>query len=154
MSRSWERLNEILIAVDGSAKSKKVVETGCDLAKSLSADILLVCVGKMPEEVPEGLATFSKVERFPDAYAEYLQKLGTRITDEMVKCVEKKGMKCKTVNPTGNPSKVILDLAKTNKAKMIVVGLTGLHGLNRVRSLGSVARRIVENATCPVVVVS
>ncbi|MDG6995324.1 MAG: universal stress protein [Nitrososphaerota archaeon] len=146
-------MNEILIAVDGSKKSKKVVEAGCDLAKSLSAEIMLVCVGKLPETGPNGLVEFSRTERFPDAYALYLQQLSTQITDELTKCVEEKGMKCKAVNKTGNPAKVILDLASKNKVQMIVVGLTGLHGLGRMRSLGSVSRRVVENAKCPVVVV-
>lgn len=148
-----KRLNEILIAVDGSKKSEKVVETGCNLAKSLSAQLVLVCVGKPLEQPPDGIVDFARSERFPDAYALYLQQLGTKITDEMRKCVEKRGMKCKIVNRTGNPANEILNLAKERKVQLIVVGLTGLHGIERVRALGSVARRVVENANCPVVVV-
>jgi nucleotide-binding universal stress UspA family protein len=69
-------LNEILVAVDGSKHSFKVVNTACDLAKSLSAGILLVYVMHLPEEEPEGVEEFERVEQYPDAYADYLKELG------------------------------------------------------------------------------
>ena len=47
----------------------------------------------------------------------------------------------------------ILNVANVEKVRMIVMGIKGLHGLAKIRSLGSVTRRVVENADCPVLVV-
>ncbi len=47
----------------------------------------------------------------------------------------------------------ILNVANVEKVRMIVIGIKGLHGLAKIRSLGSVTRRVAENAECPVLVV-
>jgi len=46
-----------------------------------------------------------------------------------------------------------LEYISAQKVFTIVVGMKGLHGVSRIRSLGSVSRRIVENSTRPVLIV-
>ncbi len=54
----------------------------------------------------------------------------------------------------GNPVERILETARLQDAVMIVVGLHGQHSIGLIRSLGSIARRVIENASCPVLVVA
>jgi nucleotide-binding universal stress UspA family protein len=150
-----ERLvvNEILLAVDGSEHSLKVADYASELAKNLSSKILLVCVVNLPSAEPEGIVAFARTESYPDAFGEYLQRLSQEIAKKVSDRLEKSGVESHTITPSGNPAAEILQIAKTRDVKMIVIGLKGLHGMGRLRSLGSVARRVIEDSTRPVVVV-
>jgi nucleotide-binding universal stress UspA family protein len=146
-------LNNILVAIDGSAHSEKVVDFACDVAKKESAGITLVYVIKNPAEESEEIKEYEKAEGYPDAYAEYLKEAGDNIMSKWTKEVESAGVSCKPLVEYGNPADRILETAKANNVGMIVLGLHGLHGLARLRSLGSVSRRVVEHSSCPVAVV-
>jgi nucleotide-binding universal stress UspA family protein len=146
-------LNDILVAVDGSEHSEKGVDLATDLAKQLGSTIRLLYVVKKLDEEPEGVKEFEHVENFHDAYAEYLQGLGDAVTSKLGERIKKSGVKFETLVEVGNPAEIIIDTAKAANVKYIVVGLKGLHGVGRLRSLGSTARRVIENAQCPVFVV-
>ena len=47
----------------------------------------------------------------------------------------------------------ILDLANSKKITLIVIGSHGLQGISKLKTLGSVSRRISESAKCPVLIV-
>ena len=146
-------MQEILVAVDGSKQSEQVVDSAIDLAKRTSLPILLVYVMKDVREEPEAVKEFEKVEHFHDAYANYLKEIGDSVTGRMTERIEKSNISCRTIVELGNPAERILKIADDSKSSFVVVGLKGLHGVERIRSLGSVSRRIVENAHCPVMVV-
>jgi nucleotide-binding universal stress UspA family protein len=146
-------MNELLVAVDGSDHSAKVVDYASELAKSLTCDILLVSVVHLPSQEPEAIAAFEKAEGYPDAYADYLRRLGDDVTAKLSQRIEKSGVKCRSIVPTGNAASEIVWIAERESAKMIVIGLKGLHGLAKISSLGSIARRVIENSTKPIVVV-
>lgn len=143
-------MTELLVCVDGSRKSKQVVDFATDFAKKLSANIVLVNVAS-DEGVPEGYAEYSSIENVD--LSSYYEAIGEAVLTKSREELESSGIPFKTLLDIGNPATRIVELAKARKSDMIIVGLSGLHGLNRIRSLGSVSRRILENAPCPVVVV-
>ena len=106
-----------------------------------------------PGEEPEGLKDYEKVENYRDAYAAYLQDIGNEILSKIKSKLAEAKISCETLVETGNPAERILEIAKTEKPLLIILGLRGLHGVARIRSLGSVARRVIENSECPVLVV-
>ena len=143
-------MKEILVAVDGSKHSEKVVDYATDLAKSMSARIVLVYV--MPKiVVPEEYRQYAEEERLDPSG--YFEAVGEKITAQMGRRIEKKGVEHEGIYKTGNPAAKILEIAESKTVSMIVVGLHGLHGLARIRAMGSTARRIIENSTVPVAVV-
>ena len=144
---------EVLVAVDGSERSDRIVDYASDFAKRTSLPILLVYVVKKLEEEPEGVREFEKVEKFQDAYANYFQGIGDAVTTRLGERIAKQEVPYRVLIEFGNPAERILALSKSENSKFIVVGLRGLHGVALMRSLGSVARRVVENAECPVLVV-
>jgi len=144
-------MNEILVAVDGSKHSFKIVDFACGIAKPLSASIILVYVMHVQGVEPEGLQSFEKVEQYPDAYSDYLQELGEEVTGKLSEIIQKAGLNVRAITPEGNPAEEILNIAEAEKPMMIVVGVKGLHGIARFRSLGSVARNVIEHSTIPVV---
>jgi len=146
-------MNDILVAVDGSKHSSKIVDVGIQLAKAFSAGIILVYVIHTPGEEPEGVKSFEKVEQYPEAYADYLQGLGESVTDQLTDVIQKAGLKVRAITPSGNPANEILNIADVETPTMIVLGVKGMHGIRRFLTLGSVARNVIENARVPVVTV-
>jgi len=143
-------MNEILVAVDGSKHSFKIVDLACEIAKPLSAGIMLVYVMPVQDVVPEGVRSFEKAEHYPEAFSDYLQELGEEVTGKLSDSVRQAGVPVRAVTLEGNPAEEILNVAEAEKPMMIVVGVKGLHGIARFRSLGSVARTVIENSVVPV----
>ena len=142
-----------MVAIDGSKHSSAVTGVAVEIAKGLSLKILLVHVLKNELEEPEGLATFERAEEYKDAYADFIQQYGQQVIEEFGHEVEKSGVPFRSVIPTGNPAGEIIEIARLERVKMLVIGMKGRHGIGRIISLGSVARRVVENSPSPVVVV-
>lgn len=141
-------MDTIVVAVDGSKHSEKVVDYAVSLAKALPAKIFLV---NIPPDysIPEGYKQYVKTEGVdPATYYEGVAKgtmesLGERIRREKVPF--------ETITGSGSISRFVLNTAESRGASLIVVGLYGLHRVGKVRALGSNARRIIENCTVPVV---
>jgi nucleotide-binding universal stress UspA family protein len=143
-------MDEILVAVDGSDYSFKVIDVASDVAKRLDAEILLVYVVQEPVEEPIGLKEYEKAEQYYDAYADYLQTLHQQAVSKFSEALKKTGVQFRAITPTGNPAAEILNVVEAEKPKMIILGVKGLHGLARFRSMGSVARNVIENSPVPV----
>ncbi len=143
----------ILVAVDGSPHSHKVLETGVKLAKSLGAKIFLVhVVHKL--ETPEEFNQYVKTERLdvdPEFY--YRRLVGETILEKLGAKVLQEGVQLEKVLEFGDPADKILEVAEAKKPAYIVVGIVGLRGLRKVAALGSVARRVIENSKAPVITV-
>jgi len=146
-------LPEILVAVDGSKHSDRVVDFATDLAKKMSYSIVLVHVMKSAPHESEQMKEYERTEHFPDAYADYLQEIGSAVTSKYADKVKAQNVPCRTLSDFANPSEYILERSNEKGIELIVLGLKGLHNVGRIRSLGSVARRVIENASCPVIVV-
>lgn len=146
-------MNEILVAVDGSKHSLKIVDFACQIAKPLTAGIVLIYVMHIPDEEPKGVEMFEKVEHYSEAFSDYLQGLGEEVTGKLSDNVRKAGIPVRAITLEGNPAAEILNVADAEKPMMIVVGVKGLHGIARFRSIGSVSRNVIENSKVPVVTV-
>lgn len=66
---------------------------------------------------------------------------------------QNKGVKASYKVVAENPANAILDHAKRNSNDLIVMGSQGLRGIKKIKVLGSVSRQVLENASCPVVIV-
>jgi len=144
------RMDLLLVAVDGSPHSAKVVEYASQLARSIPSSILLVNVVQN-KQVPSGYAEYARVEGL--TAQEHYERMSQGILDDLGASLKKVGLKYETLSAVGNPAVLVLEIAKRRKASLIVLGVFGLHHFGRIRSLGSVSRRVVENATVPVVLV-
>jgi nucleotide-binding universal stress UspA family protein len=143
-------MKRILVAIDGSKASKLVVDYAVTLAKSMSTGITLLYV--VPElGVPRDYLQYAKEEKIDTAG--YYDEVGRRIVEDFKKTILAGGVDCEATYEIGPPFQKILARIEESKAGLVVLGLRGLHGLGRVRGLGSTARRVMENSTVPVVVV-
>ncbi|MEH1767740.1 universal stress protein [Nostoc sp.] len=137
-------LNSILVALDGSEISERVIQTLDNLALSKDAKVILCHVFPTPESEMELPAdrpqpespTFSyfQVEKQLQSYQEKLS-----ITSELELV-------------TGDPAEEIIRLANIYKTELIIIGSRGLMGMKRIVQ-GSVSSQVVEEANCSVLVV-
>ncbi|MFB6137353.1 MAG: universal stress protein [Halobacteriaceae archaeon] len=88
-----------------------------------------------------------------DAVRERLREDGEAALDDVVAAVEDAGLAATRVLRDGVPHREILSYADEADVDMVVMGTHGRTGRDRLVSLGSVAERVVESATVPVVTV-
>lgn len=142
-------MSTILAAVDGSRQSNKIVDLSCHYAKKLSSTIILMYVSSYPDLINQ----YIEMEgRNPSPKAAQYVERAERVTSRFLEKIQKRGIECKVMLETGDPAAKIVKVATDDKVYLIVVGLRGLHGVDKIRSLGSVARKVIENSPCPVLV--
>ncbi|HLB72254.1 MAG: universal stress protein [Candidatus Methanoperedens sp.] len=137
---------KILIATDGSEYTKKAIDYGVDLAKSLGAKLYAAYI--------VDTAAFASIPM--DAAWESMYGLLRQEGDEATKYVEEKatseGLEIERVTIEGHPAEEIIKYADKNSIDLIVMGTLGKSGLDRFL-LGSVAEKVVRTSKIPVLVV-
>jgi len=135
---------KILVAVDGSEHSYKVIETAIKYARLLSAEVVLVhCHKKFPTILGEPLrneaivTTLRKAETLIAPFTKRLREAEINVEERLME------------EPAGA---VIPDIAKIEKCELIVVGSRGLTNLEGI-FLGSVTNRVLHTTPCSVLVV-
>jgi nucleotide-binding universal stress UspA family protein len=132
----------ILIAVDGSPKSEKTILMALDLAERYGSIVTIVHVREY--ERYEG----SDVDLGPPIPAEELvNDVLARFRD---KGIEATG-EIRRVS-SGNTPEQIVELAGAAEAELIVLGSRGMSEWKSLM-LGGVANKVVQHATCPVLLV-
>jgi nucleotide-binding universal stress UspA family protein len=133
-------LRQIVLAIDGSAPSKKAVQF---LLRSMRP------WKDVPDQDPITV-TVSHVMPFLK-YPE-LREAGKAMVEECANKLARAGYIVEQSPKLGNPADEILNIAEERKADLIVTGAKGLGAIGRFL-LGSVSTRVVQHATCSVLVV-
>ncbi len=148
----------ILVPFDGSGYSKKALDEAIKIAKLTGATIYLCTVISTDVVIPPGsllglVKSASKGElqrrliKSAKIEAEKMQKT-------QISYCGSKGVKAYyKLIINGNIAEEILRAAKARSVDLIVIGSRGLHGISRIKSLGSVSRKVAEFAHCPVLIV-
>ncbi len=140
-------MKRILVGVDGSIESRAAAEFAANLARQVGAQITLAYVLPVPVPLaPDGylqsLAAWELAER------EY----GVGLLRELASRLQGPDFAVETVSPSGPAAETLADLGKSGNVDLIVVGHRGRGAVSRLL-LGSVADRLVQISTRPVLVV-
>jgi nucleotide-binding universal stress UspA family protein len=138
-------MKKILVAHDGSKTSDKALKKAVELAVGLNSALTVLSI------IPElYLTELSDMDR---------QRITAALTEETKQAMEKirvslsaKPIETKTIMRQGLPAEKILETAQKMKVDLLVVGSHGRHGARKFL-LGSVSSKVVDYATCPVLVV-
>ena len=142
------RLKTILVPVDFSVSSKKILRYARSLGEQFGARIILLHVVE-PKVRPEGYMIVPSHRHAGNA---------VRINEREVRLAQLSDREAGfTVRPDvvvqmGEPWKEIINLAKRWNIDLVILGTRGLTGLKHTL-LGSTAERVVRHAPCPVLVV-
>jgi nucleotide-binding universal stress UspA family protein len=143
-------LNEprrILIPTDFSACSELALDYAAMLGRCLGASVHVVYVSEVPKEL---IADWlGDREHFVDAD---IREGRTQMDRALARLREKGVARCTGDVVPGHAESVILELARSGKHDLVVIGTHGRTGFKRLW-LGSVAERISRYSAVPVVMV-
>lgn len=137
-------MKRILVAHDGSKAAEKALLQAMEMAERFDAAVTVLSV------IPELYFT-ELIETDKNMIEEKLASETERMMEKIRKKAPKT-VKVKTVVKQGNPAEEILQTAEKMKADVIVTGSHGRHGAQKFL-LGSVSSKIIDHATCSVLVV-
>ena len=136
---------KILVALDGSAGSRRALMAAMDLGKKYDARVHLLSV---EEHLPAYAATVGEVEEARQEQNIYFAK----VQEEAGEVARAYGLEIEGVIRAGHAAETIIRYANEGGFDLIVMGTHGRTGLQHVL-LGSVAEKVVRLAPCPVLTV-
>ncbi len=139
-------IKRIVVPVDLAKNTDRIIEFAVYIGSKFSATLSLLHVARLYESYTEvewvGFPSVKRAEEEVRALAQ------TKMTELVANCSQKSpGCTGKVVQ--GDVVSEILEFAKAEKADMIVMGTHGTKGIDEIL-LGSVTRRVVKKASCPV----
>lgn len=149
-------VKKILVPHDGEQMSDKAVLYAAELAKALGAEIFLLYVIE-EIEVPATLLLGNDrvlIARARRSIAKSIEQRWDKFADEKAKLLASEKIRVSSYIRNGDPAEQIVKFAKENQTDLIVMGSRRLEGVSKiVVALGSVARKVSERASCPVMLV-
>ncbi len=135
---------KILLGYDGSEHAKKALIKAVELGKTFQAELFILSVGTIPSYAE----TISEVEEAKEQALKYYEKL----QKEAFTLINTENFKIDFLVKFGKPSEVIVNTAEELEVDLIVVG-AGEHSYLVRRILGTTADRVVDSASCSVLVI-
>ena len=137
----------ILSPVDFSDSSRAALDVAADFATRFGAELLLVHVVPAIPDLPEGVSILDE-----GAYDRDLYDAATKRLAALAGGLASKNVKARTVVGTANDTGMeLVRIAEQNHADMIIIATHGMTGWHKI-AFGSVAEKVVKQASCPVLV--
>ena len=137
------KTKKILVPLDGSKYSKKVIQYAYDFSIAFDAEIILIYV--VEKSMPVNLLDQKE-------YLKILRKFGEKTLDNAKNILAKKQLDAKIILAQGNIINEINKTAKKEKCDLIIVGNKGLGAVGRML-LGSVSNKLAQSSSCSLVIV-
>jgi nucleotide-binding universal stress UspA family protein len=137
----------ILSPIDFSDSSQAALDVAADFAARFGAELLLVHVMPAIADLPEKVSVFKEGQydqSLTDAGAKRLADLAATLAQKNVKARAEMG----TANDVGME---LVRIADHEHADMIIIATHGMTGWHKI-AFGSVAEKVVKQASCPVLV--
>jgi nucleotide-binding universal stress UspA family protein len=146
--------NTILVPHAGTSAGDLALKHAIHVAKSSSSKIIILHVIEEFPHVPVFTLHASQVTKIKRELAEVAKEMKAVMEKEMAKRIEtckKNEIDSHLKILTGLPAEEILKIVKNQKIDLIVMAKRRkLKGIKSLLTLGSVSRKIIENTSCPV----
>jgi len=156
-----------VVPIDGSKASENALEYTIKLQQNLlpSAKKEIIVLNVLPHfHVPSGFERPMKslktgkttsLNDFIQEMNEVIKKEWDDKLSDIKKKYETPDIKIKTEIIEGSSSIAdnIISFADKENANIIVIGNIGLGGISKIKTLGSISRKVSEKANCPVLIV-
>jgi nucleotide-binding universal stress UspA family protein len=137
-----------LLPTDFSEESEGALTLALELARKLGASVELLHVYALPLYAIPPVTDVVGITAIPPEVVAQIDKELDRLSQR----VRASGIDCETTMLVGSAPAVIVARAIESGATMIVMGTHGRSGLKHA-VVGSVAEKVVQTASCPVLVV-
>lgn len=145
-------MKQILVTIDEDPQAGKVITLAGEIAQKLEAHVTVLHV--MPEEDYRHIEEEQLQDRVEHPFTiTQAEEQARAFAAETAVPLHELGVQYKARGQVGEPAAEILQLAQQLDADFIVMGFEGLHGLDKLRALGSVSRAVMEQTRRPVLIV-
>ena len=149
-------LDRILVPFDGSSYSRNAVDRAIEISKKEQSQIYIISVVNVDYIRPPGsllgMVSPSSINAIKRLTISARKEAAQMLVAQVSKC-RIKGIKADSKVVSGNITDEILKFAKQKKITLILIGSQGLHGIKKLKVLGSTSRKVSELAKCPVLIV-
>ncbi len=141
--------NRIMIPVDFSDNSPKLLQAAIDVAEKFQAKLLLVFVVQSFEDYSGFFVPHMPISEFEEEMIQSAEKKMEAFVQENLKT----SLSYHTDVLQGDVAEELTRYAAENNVAMIIMGTHGYKGLERVL-FGSVAEKVVKTSPCPVLTIN
>ncbi len=148
-------MKKILVPVDGSVESKKAVAQAVSLAKKFGSAVTLITVIEIEHEMvitEFSIAASGEYAGVRDKLIQIKQESSGIMLDAIIGELDCADITINKIIKGGSAHPVIAEEAANGKYDLIVMGHRGLNPVKRF-FMGSVAKRVIEDAPCSVLIV-
>src|SRR5574338_459546 len=154
---SVKKYKKILVPYDGSKYSKEALSDASEIAKKFGSSLYLLMVIDVSAVKPPGMllgiVKEKKLKKWSAQILESVRSKADKILESEMQSCRKMGVETYYEILTGNTVDSILKFANRQEIDLIIIGSRGLSGMGKIMVLGSVSRKISEEANCPVMIV-
>ena len=149
----------ILLPHDGYEMSDKALKYTIEISKGLNMSIKLIRVVEETLDVSTmghwDNIKRAKVKRDVEKHRSQIREKEKNKLEKLVSIANSRGVEASLLVLEGDAAEKIASVIKKEKPYLVVVGSRRLpaRGLSKLKTLGSVARKITEESKCPVLVV-
>lgn len=146
-------VSKILVPHDGTEMSDRALEKATEFAKAFGAELVLLHVIEdisVPSTITLANRDFTKAKR---SVIKQLEQSWDKMAEVKIHEMENKNVVTTSRCLFGDAAERITRFSKTDNIDLIVMGSRRLAGASKIKALGSVARKVSENADCLVLIV-
>jgi nucleotide-binding universal stress UspA family protein len=140
---------KVLVPIDFSENSPKVLEAATDIAEKLGSELCIVFVVQSFEDYSGFFVPHMPIAQFEEEMLQSAEKKMESFLAENLGADKT----CSSTVIKGDVAEEITDYAAKNNISMIVMGTHGYKGLEKVL-FGSVAEKVVKTSPCPVLTIN
>jgi nucleotide-binding universal stress UspA family protein len=140
--REEAQMKTIVLGYDESPEAGRALEKTVELAKALSATVIVTSVAPVMHLAGRGIGPYDPADP-PERHRELARDATAILTEQ--------GIAAKAVTGLGKPGHTIVELADQENAELIVLGMSHHPHLSRI--LGSVSEDVAHHAHCDVLLV-
>ncbi len=149
----------VLVPHDGYEMSDSALKYAIEIAKGLNMNIKIIRV--VQEVIDVSTMSFwnnierARVKRDIEKARAQIRKKEYKKLEELVSMATSRGVEASALVLEGEAAEKITSVINKERPYLVVVGSRRLpsRGLSKLKTLGSVARKITEESKCPVLVV-
>lgn len=143
------QVNKILVPVDFSENSKKIIQYGAYVARQFAAKMEAIFVAQTFQDYSEFFEPHMPILQFEeDLVASAKERMKSFLAESLEPSDE-----CNGTVLAGDVAETILEYARQQKMDLIVMGTHGYKGLEKIL-FGSIAEKIVKMSPCPVLTIN
>jgi nucleotide-binding universal stress UspA family protein len=154
---------KIMVPHDGSSASDRALESAASIAKAAGAQVVLLNVIQ-EVIIPAGATDLGYSKRTgekltattltKELYQEMKKDATAMLDQRKQKYLKKVGdLAIESRIMIGHPPDKITEFMREQGIDLVVMGTTGLQGIAKIATIGSVARKVSEASPCPVILV-